>query len=237
MAIVNLPLYSLGVIWLNENNVVPVSIVDQSDLDVSGFAATGVNVRYNREGDSTNQTFSPSTLQWTDKGRGFYDLVIPASIINQEGCFEYLVEPVATGYKTFRGAGRIEQRPESRVLNAIASGFNTVNTIGNLLNSSAGYQCYAGGSYDATAQTLTFMAFLELNGQLVTGTTSGRVKVIDDSGATVMDILSAAPDANGMFKCVGTTIVLTAKKAYKVVVTIISGGITYVSGEMLQSFN
>lgn len=236
--IVNLPLFALGIIWKNEDTALPVSLVTQADLDVSGIAASGVTVVYNREGDSTNQLFSPSLVQWKDKGRGLYALTIPAAIINQEGLFEYVVEPVATGYKTFRGAGRIERRPESRVLDATASGFNTSGSVGEVVNRAGNsYEVFSGLSYDAAAQTLTCMVFAQRNGGLMLTPTSARITVKDDADATVLDGTSSSPNADGVFKIVGTTIVLTAKKAYKVRARATISGVEYNSGECLQSFN
>ena len=236
--IVNLPLFSLGVIWKNEDCVVPVSIVTQADVDVSGLASTGVTVVYNREGDSGNQTFAPSAAQWKEMGRGLYNLTIPAALLNQEGVFGYVVDSVASGNKTFRSAGRIEQRPEARIFNAYASGFNTANTMGAYMNRAGNnVEVFSGAAYDAGAQTLTFMVFGQQNGSLCTGATAARVTVKDDTDATVYDGSSGSPNADGMFKLVGTTIVLTSKKAYKVRARVTVGGVEYSSGESLQSFN
>lgn len=238
MANVNSLIVAIGTIFLSEDNIVPVSLVDTADGWVTGIANTGVNVIYNRPGDASNQTFSPSTSQWKEKGHGLYSLQIPASIFNQSGLFEYAVEPVAAGNKNFRGAAYIDNRVEARLLNAIASGFNSINTVGALVNA-AGFQIevFAGVSYDLVAQTLTWIVFAQLNGQLILTPTSCRVTVKDDADATVCDVTNASPNADGMFKVVASSIVLTAKKAYKVRARMTYNGVEYPSGEMLQSFN
>ncbi len=238
MAVVNMPLFSLGTLWLNENAVIPVCLSDSADGDVAGVPASGIAVLYNREGDSTNQVYTPSGGQFVSKGRGVYALTITSGILNQEGCFCVLVDTVATGNKTFRASGRIERRPDDRILNAPASGFNTTGTIGSKVNAAGNFvEVFCGASYDLAAQTLTFMVFAQINGALALTPTGCRVTVKDDTDTIICDQTSALPNSDGVFKIVATSIVLTAKKAYKIRARATIGGQEYSSGEALQSFN
>lgn len=244
----NAPLFALGTIWLNESNWVPVQLLDVNDIWVTGMPASGVQVLYNRQGDSVNQVFYPTSAQWSERGHGLYDMQIPSTIINQSGLFEYAVEPTAsgyavgggsTGYKNFRAAGYVDSRVEARVFNAIASGFNTTNTMGQLLNEAGGqYEVFAGPCYNVTAGTLTFIVFLQLNGGLILTPTSSRVTVYDQAGTLIMDVTNSVPDAvTGAFVVQATSIALASSTAYKVRARVTYNGVEYDSGEMMQSFS
>ena len=91
--------------------------------------------------------------------------------------------------------------------------------------------------YDQSGAAACLLAWLLADGEVVTTPTSARVIVYDESDVVVIDSTSTTPDVYGFFKIAISPLTLTALKAHRVRVIIVSGGVTYESLEAFITFN
>lgn len=204
----------VGTFNLNEQNEAPVVLQKTDGTNGTGIAYNAITAYYARVGDSSLQSFSPTSQQWKEKGLGLYSMVLPNTIINQEGQFLYHVAPIASGYDAFRGAARIEERRPDQ------------------------YDVRASVAYSDDAESLTVLVSLHKNGLVVTAPTSCRVRLKKNGGATSqVDATSVAPTADGVFVIQQTNLVLDADSAYEIMADVVYNGTTYTTVDGGVTFN
>lgn len=230
---------SLPTLWFQESNAIPVVMRNASDDPVTGLANTDITVEYSRKSDSAMVGFNPSPTQWDERGRGFYALTMPGSIMNETGMFElYVAPPAATG-TPFLGVTSIDKRSEIRLLEANVTGY-TWPATGNAIENAQSYEVKVSPQYDYPNSIVDFVLWLEKGGQIVSNPASATIKLIKKEATgdtTVVDASSSSPDTNGKFYIRKTSTVLTANKNYSIVGTVTYNGVTYTSGDGAQSLN
>lgn len=234
----NLAKYHIGTLWIDEDNYIPVNLETDAGADLTGVASGAIVVKIAEHDDTSLQTFVPSAAQWTELGRGEYRLTLPASIVTIEGDYICLVDTVASGNKTFRGAGQVEQRPEDRLLEEVASGHNVAGSVGEaIIDAAEQYEVFAVPAYDQTTQTLTVLCWLQKNGQRITTPTDCRVILKESGVTTIFDELDATPTADGVFSMTSTPLAINANKTFECLARITYGGVQYTSIDGFTTFN
>lgn len=226
------------VLFLNEVAHVPVYLQNVGGTaPVTGIAYSILDVKYSRASDSTLNTFAPAVDQWSERGRGFYALTLPSSVLNEAGMFELLITPVS-GADLFVAAGAIQRRAVDEILEHTASGYDE-NTVGDLIfEAGTKYEVFSSAQYDAATDTFSVSTWIHLNGERLIAPTSCRVIIKNmESGATVFDQVSTSPDGNGIFYIEQTGIVLADKLNMAAIARITVDGEDHNSHDGVISFN
>jgi hypothetical protein len=199
-------------LWKDEASVVPVLLRSTAGVVQTSVLRTGITAKFACGNDTAIQSFAPAADQWTELGEGHYLMTFPTTVPDALGPFVYQVATTATGNETFIANSRVEERVDN-------------------------YQAMAVPRYAQTDADACIIAWLQKNGRKVTTPTSARVVALDEAGNTVIDSTSILPDANGFFLLTIDPLTLTALKAHRVRVIIVSAGVTYESGEAFITFN
>ena len=230
---------TLPTVWFEEENVIPLSIVDANDEAVEGLAFGDVAVKYARKSDASMQTLALSLTKWAEKGDGFYSVTFDGNLIDEEGPFVLKVEPSTVTGSIFRGIGVIEKRYEDRFLEHAASGYNA-GSVGYAINASQQQEVFVNPQYDYENSKLIVTCWMHVGGRRITTPTSCEVIITkkETTGDTVIaDITSIIPDADGVFVIEKTSVVLEQSKNYSIVGTIVYDGISYTSIGGMRSHN
>jgi hypothetical protein len=230
----------LGTKWINEDQIFPVYMEDNAGVAKTGLVNTDVTVQWARANSVALVTFVPTALQWKEMGAGLYLLFIPfsATVVTVEGAFELYVKTVAAGNKESRGFAQIEKRNETRVWDEPIASHIAAGSMGLAQKAaSEHFEVFVNPSYDDVTDTITFVIWLQKNGQTILTPTSCRVIVKQESTTLILDIVNSSPNADGYFKIQSSPIVLNADKTFEVVGRVIFGGITYESGNAMTTFN
>ncbi len=226
------------VLFLNEAAHIPVYLQNTAGTSpVTGISYGILDIRYSRLSDSSLNQFVPSTTNWSERGRGFYKLMMPSSVFNEEGMFELLITP-ASGADLFVATGAIKTRVVDDILEHTASGY-AENTVGNLIfEAGKTYEVFSSAQYNAETDTFSVTAWIHLNGERVTTPTSCRVIIKDmDAGTTIFDQVSTSPDGNGIFYLEQTGIVLADKLNLAAIARITVDGEDHNSHDGVITFN
>jgi len=238
MEIVKLP-----TLWKGEDNLLPVVMQRSDGSAVTGLAEDDVEVFYSRQSDVAMQEFEPTADQWDERGRGFYALTLPASLVNEEGmfCMDVTSDPTdeAVSGEIFRAIGGIDRRPEARILEAPVTGYASPQAGYNLENS-VQHEVFVNPQYDAENEILDFTAWLHIGGQRVALPTDCQITVWkkEVGGDTLIaDVTNSSPDANGVFYIQKTSLVLEENKNYEIMAMITYNGVVYTSVQGMQTLN
>lgn len=197
---INQPLFQAGDFFINEIAKVTIYMEDQAGVEAVGFSYTDMLVQYgNSESDGLVDVILTAD-NFLEVGRGLYLVDIPASGMTPEGPFVYVADAAATGYTTFRGAGKI------------TTDFFEVSVE---------------QSYDYSTKTLTSLCWLSRNGQAVTDPIDCSVTLREAGGTEVSEILSSSPNSEGVFTCVDTPLDLETLTSYEVIGVVSYNGTSY----------
>ena len=225
-------------LWKDEEAKVPVLLRSTAGVAQTSVTRTDITAKYACGNDTALQSFAPAADQWTELGEGHYLMTLPSTVPDAEGPFVYQVATTATGNETFIANSRVELRPEDRVWDEATSGHTTAGTAGKALtDSGTKYAAFASIRYSQSDADAAIIAWLTANGVMVTAPTSARIIAYDEDDNVVIDSTSVTPDSYGFFLITVDPLTLTALKAYRVRVIIVSGGVTYESGEAFITFN
>jgi len=228
-------------LWKDEAAVVTVLLRSTAGVVQTSVLRTAVTAKFACGNDTALQSFAPAADQWTELGEGHYWMTFPLTVPDFAGPFVYQVATTATGNETFIANSRVELRPEVRIWDEATSGHAVAGTAGKALSDAASvqytYTALASIRYNQTDGDACVIAWLLANGVMVATPTSARVIAYDESGNVVFDSTSITPDAYGFFLITIDPLTLTALKAHRVRVIIVSAGVTYESGEAFITFN
>lgn len=231
---------ALPTLWINESVKMPILMLDNSGMPVTGILYTQIGVSYTRNADSSMVTFTPGSTDWSERGAGFYALQLPGTVVNQEGLFALVVTPPSSGtQETFRAMGRIATREEIRLLQSPVSGYGSGLAGEALLDASKPrYQVFGNPQYDYTNHILDFTVWMHQNGELVTTPSACHVTIKESNGgALVADLVSSSPNGDGVFYLQATSITLNPNKNYQIKTTVTLDGVDHVSLDGAESLN
>lgn len=238
MEIVTLP-----TLWKGEENLVPIVMQRGDGSAITGLAEDQVEVHYSRQSDVSMQEFDPTADEWDERGRGFYALTLPVSLVNEEGMFCMDVTPdpedEAVSGEIFRAIGNIDRRSEARLLETPVTGYSSP-AVGYALENCIQHEVFVNPQYDAENEILDFTAWLHIGGQRIELPTDCRITVWkkEVGGDTLIaDVTNSSPDANGVFYIQKTSLILEENKNYEIVVMITYNGVVYTSVQGMQTLN
>jgi hypothetical protein len=226
-------------LWKDEASVVPVLLRSTAGVVQTSVLRTGITAKFACGNDTALQSFAPTADQWTELGEGHYLMTFPTTVPDFAGPFVYQIATTATGNETFIANSRVELRPEDRIWDEATSGHAVAGTAGKALSDAGSikYTALASIRYNQTDADACVIAWLLANGVMVATPTSARVIAYDESGNVVIDSTNITPDVYGFFLITIDPLTLTALKAHRVRVIIVSAGVTYESGEAFITFN
>jgi hypothetical protein len=194
-------------VTLNTARTLPVQLVDSSGVPVTGAAFGDVTpVAYSKNGAALGSLVI-TALNWTELGQGLYTIDFTASELDTEGFFTYMVQ--SDGGPAF---------------------LQYENTVQVVLRG----QAKAVPAFNESTGDLVVRSWLEIDGQVITNPVSVSISVRDQADVEQFVFTSNAPSAaTGFFTMTEASIVLLDDHNYSMVISIVYGGNTYVSGDCL----